>query len=176
MNNQNNENKWLEDFKDFVACETTSVPIEISDKIVNSVFRDLNPSPWLVFAKLFGLQSVAGIISLAICNQFGLNPFQTHFSLSHYFMKFGNSTCMFLCGFIFLGIGVSVGNAILRLEELRVLQKHFGLQIFALSLFSLGIFSIVGAEITLVIGSLWLLGALIGGTFSIFISRLYHHH
>lgn len=176
MKNQDIENNLLNDFKEFIECGSSPVPKEISESILKNTFRILNPSPWLVFAKIFSIQLLTGLILLAICNQFGINPFQTNFSLSDYFMKLGHNTCMFLCGFIFIGFGMCVGRIILRKEEFRVLQNHFGLQIFALSLLSLGAFLAVGAEITLLIGLLWFLGAILGGTFTVFISGFQNQH
>ncbi len=157
------EKDWLEDFKDFVQADGTSVPKEVSDKILKRVHYDLNPSAWLVFAKLLGIHFVVGTLSLAICNQFGLNPFHTDFSLSEYFMKFGHSTCMALCGVIFIGLTIALGRLFLRREELLVLSRNAPLQVFGLSVLSMAAFIGFGAEIVLGIGILWFLGAMIGG-------------
>jgi hypothetical protein len=100
---------------------------------------------------------------LAICNQFGITPFQTGFSLSDYFMKFGHSTCMFLCGVLFLSLSLLICRSLVLPEELRVLRKNVWLQVFGLSMISLGVFAAFGAHITLAIGVLWLTGAMLGG-------------
>jgi len=157
------EKEWLEDFREFVRSEGTPVPRGISDSILAQVRQDLNPSAWLVFAKLFGVHVLVGTLSLAICNQFGITPFQTGFSLSDYFMKFGHSTCMFLCGVLFLSLSLLICRSIVFPEELRVLRKNVWLQVFGLSMISLGIFAALGAQITLAIGVLWLAGAMLGG-------------
>ncbi|MCB0392920.1 MAG: hypothetical protein KDD25_00080, partial [Bdellovibrionales bacterium] len=101
MKNKNSEKEWLNDFNEFVNSEGVEVPSGVTDRLFLKVRSDLNPSSWLVFFKLLGIHTVVGTLSLAICNQFDLNPFRTGFSLSDYFMKFGHSTCMFLCGLIF---------------------------------------------------------------------------
>jgi len=157
------ENEWMEDFQDFVKSEVVSVPDSLSKEILTRVHEDLNPSPWIVFSKLFGVQMLVGTLSLAICNQFDISPFQTHFSLSDYFMSFGHSTCMFLCGVIFVGLGVGAGRAILTREEFSVLRKNAPLQVFGLSFISLGIFAAVGAEIAFTFGLIWLLGSMLSG-------------
>jgi hypothetical protein len=158
-----NEKEWLEEFREFVQAEGLPVPKEISNSILNRVHKDLNPSAWVVFAKLLGIHGVVGTLSLAMCNQFGLNPFHTNLSLSEYFMKFGHSTCMVLCGVLFIGLTVFLGGFILRREELLVLSRNAPLQIFGLSVLSLGAFIGFGAEIVLGIGVLWFVGAMIGG-------------
>ncbi len=161
------EKEWLEDFNEFVNSEGVPVPQEISEKILNRVHRDLNPSAYLVFIKLLFMQSLVGTLSLGICNQFGINPFNTNFSLSDYFMKFGHSFCMTLCGVIFIGLGLSLGQSILNSDEFRVLKKNSLIQVFFLSLFSLVALAAFGSEVVFGIGILWLLGALVGGMISI---------
>ena len=157
------EKEWREDFQEFVRGDSAAVPSGIAHSILEEVHRDLNPSPWLVFVKLLGIHSVVGTFSLGICNQFGMSPFRTGFSFSEYFMKFGHSTCMFLCGVLFLGLSVLLCRSVIRIEELRVLQRNIWLQVLGLSLISLGAFAALGAEFTLIIGGLWLLGAMLGG-------------
>ena len=158
------EKEWLEDFQEFVRSEGVPVPEEISETIMTRVKRDLNPSAWAVFRKLLGVHAVVGTLSLGICIQFGIDPFRTGFSLSDYFMKFGHSTCMVLCGILFVGLSVLLCRVVVRREELRILRKNAWLEVFGLSMISLGIFAVLGAEITLAIGVLWFVGAMLGGT------------
>lgn len=157
------EKDWLEDFKDFVQADGTSVPKEVSDKILKRVHYDLNPSAWIVFSKIFGIHLIVGTLSLAVCNQFGLNPFRTSFSLSDYFMKFGHSMCMVFCGVLFIGLTIMLGQLFLRREELLVLSRNAPLQVFGLSVFSIVAFVGFGAEVVLGIGILWFIGAMVGG-------------
>jgi hypothetical protein len=157
------EKEWLEDFKEFVQADGVSVPTEVSENILKRVRADLNPSAWMVFVKLLGIHLVVGTLSLAICSQFGLNPFHTSFSLSEYFMKFGHSTCMVLCGVLFIGLTIMLGQLFLRREELLVLSRNAPLQVFGLSVLSMAGFIGFGAEVVLGIGILWFIGAMIGG-------------
>jgi hypothetical protein len=157
------EKEWLEDFKEFVQADGVPVPRDVSENILKQVRADLNPSPWIVFSKLLGIHLVVGTLSLAICSQFGLNPFQTNFSLTEYFMKFGHSTCMVLCGVLFIGLTIMLGQLFLRREELLVLSRNAPLQVFGLSVLSMAGFIGFGAEVVLGIGILWFIGAMIGG-------------
>lgn len=164
------EKEWLKDFNEFVNIEGVAVPAELSQKILNQVHLALNPSAWLVFWKMLGVQAIVGALSLSICNQFDMNPFQTSFSLSDYFMKFGHSTCMTLCGVLFVSLAVGIARLILSKEEFLVLKKNVALQIFGLSAISLGVFAALGAEIALLIGFLWFIGAMIGGIVTVVLS------
>lgn len=162
MTDKRNENELMNEFSEFVASEST-VPKELSDKILNFVRRDLTPSSIFVFTKLFFIHLFVGTLSLAVCDQFGVNPFNTSFSLAHYFMKAGHSFCMTLCGFLFLGLTTIVSWFILSKTEFLVLKQNTFLQVFFLSLLSLGFFSLLGAEIVFSSVIFWLLGALLGG-------------
>lgn len=157
------EKEWLEDFKDFVSSEGTPVPEEISQSIFKRIRKELNPSAWLVFLKLIGIHTFVGTLSLTICDQFGVSPFNTGFSLSTYFMKFGHPVCMALCGVLFISLTVALGYFFLNRDEFRVLSKNAPLQVFSLSVLSLVAFIGFGAQIVIGIGVLWLVGALLGG-------------
>jgi len=157
------EKEWLNEFNEFVSAEEVPVPEALSQRILLRTEKLMNPSPWLVFLKLLGIHTVFGTFSLSICNQFGLNPFNTNLSLSEYFMTFGHSVCMTLCGVIFVSFSLIAAWMILTRDEFIVLKKNYLIQIFSLSLLSLGAFIALGAHISLSIGILWFLGAIVGG-------------
>ena len=161
------EKEWLEDFKDFVETKETSIPQALSQKILSYVQHDLNPNAWVVFLKLLGIHSVVGTFSLAICEQFGMSPFNFGFSLSQYFMRFGYSFCMMLCGFLFLGLTGVFSYLILKREEFLILKKNALIQVFFLSVLSLVSFFAFGVELVLTATLLWFLGAIIGGALSV---------
>ena len=163
MSPKMSEKDWVEDFREFVDSRGEPVPEELSRGILRRVRLDLSPSAWIVFFKMLGIHAVVGTLSLALCDQFGLNPFRTGFSLSNYFMKFGHSACMVLCGVLFIGLSVLLGSILLRREEVRVLSRNAPLQVFGLGVLSLAAFLGFGAEIVLGIGLLWLGGAMLGG-------------
>jgi hypothetical protein len=164
MKSKITEKEWLEDFKCFVKCgEGVKVPEDLSKQILDQVYSAMNPSPWWVFFKLLGVHLVVGTLSLALCDQFGISPFNTGFSLVEYFMMFGHSVCMTLCGFLFIGLTVILSATILYKKEVIILKKNAYLQIPTLSMLSVGIFMVFGAEMAVGIGLLWFLGAVVGG-------------
>lgn len=166
MKKTNDENQWQKDYQEFLALDSAVVPAELSQKIKNVVHSDLNPSSFLIFGKLLSLHALIGTLSLAFCNQFGMNPFGTSFSLTDYFMHFGHSICMMMCGILFLGLSTSMTAMMLRPEELRVLRKNIWFQNSLLVIFSLMAFVLAGAEIAGGILLLWALGAMLGGVSS----------
>jgi hypothetical protein len=172
MTNKNSEKEWMDDFKDFMESDGSPVPAELSKNILSRIEKALNPSAWIVFAKLTAIHSILGTLSLAICNQFGMNPFNTTYSLMNYFMQFGHSVCMTLCGFIFIGLSISLGFFILNSDEVRIFKNNSLIQIFSLSMISLAAFFAFGAELVLSIAVLWTAGALVGGLTPVVISNL----
>jgi hypothetical protein len=157
------EKEWQSEFQEFLgagSCENVGEPAKL---LLEKVTAELNPPVWRVFLKLALLHGVVGTFSLLLCNQFGMNPFGTDFSLSDYFMQFGHSTCMLLCGTLFAGLSISAAGWWLRPEEQRVLGRNFLLELFLLGMLSLGVFAAFGAYIALTIGGLWLAGSLAGG-------------
>ena len=163
MNNDFKEKEWLNEFNNFMECDGVKPPESLSQKILIKTKKLIDSSPWIVFFKLAGIHSLFGTLSLAVCNQFGLNPFNTSLSLSEYFMTFGYSACMTLCGVTFIAFSIFAAWMILTRDEFYVLKKNYLIQVFSLSLLSLATFVALGAHISLSIAVLWTLGALFGG-------------
>ena len=166
------EQEWLEDFKSFIDGDEIHVPQELSKNVLSYVRNKLNPPIQQIFAKLVAIHIPIGFLSLLICDQFGMGPFQTNFSLKQYLMYFGHSTCMFLCGLFFVSTSIFVSGLFLRPEELKMLKQKSYLHSLLLSLFSINSFLMFGAEVTFTIGVLWVVGAILGGILS---SYLIHY-
>lgn len=169
---KHNEKDWLKDFKEFTQTTHTRVPNELSQKILQNIKDELQPSVWLVFFKISTLHAIIGTLSLGLCDQFGMTPFQTHFSLSDYFMKLGNNMCMLLCGFLFLGLSFWAARLLLKREEFAALGQHAVAFVGSLSVISLLIFFALGTEILFQVAVFWLLGALLGGLTPFFLPKI----
>ena len=155
--------KWLQDFEEFRDGDTTP-PQDLSRKVLTQIGSLMNPSSLLVFAKLLGIHLIVGTLSLAICHQFDLNPFNTDFSLADWFMKVGgHKLCMSFCGVFFIGTSILVSGALLSFEETRALRSHKILQTLSLCMVSLLFLLLFGADVTLGIAGFWFLGAILGG-------------
>lgn len=158
---------WLKDYQEFLNSEKTEVPTDLQLKTLGKIQSLIKPSAWLVFLKLLGIHVVVGFLSLSICHQFGLNPFNTQSSLADWFMTVGgHNFCMVGCGVMFVSVSVLTAGYFFTLEEARALRKNNLLHNIALGVISLGLFTAFGAQLALGIAGLWLLGSLIGGLLS----------
>jgi hypothetical protein len=160
----NDSKNWMNEYSEFLDSDTVRVPPELGQKVLNRIHELLRPSAWSVFAKLLGIHIVVGFLSLSICHQFEMNPFGTKSSLSDWFMSmWGHSTCMILCGGLFLSATVFCAGYLLTMEEVRALKQTEFIQTLALGGVSLALFAVFGAELAMTFAGLWLLGALVGG-------------
>ncbi len=167
MKDQVNQ-KWLEDYENFLQSSSRfEIPKEVKERAFNSVLKLLNPSPLTVFLKIFGIHTGVGYLSLSVCHQFGMNPFNTERSLADWMMRvWGHQVCMIGCGILFVGISLIAAGYFLTIEEIKALKRTELLQTLSLGLISLGLFAAFGAELAFGISVLWLLGGLIGGFFA----------
>jgi hypothetical protein len=166
MANDFKKEEWLKEFTEFsnMSSEQAQVPAHSLNQIKARLF----PNPWLVFGKVTTLHAIVGFLSLALCNQFGLNPFNTSQSLTDWFMKIaGHSFCMLLCGTFFMTTTYLLANLVLNLEELESIKRYEWLQTGIIGLISLAAFYFFGAELVGSFALLWFIGAFIGGYLSI---------
>ncbi len=162
MNELKNE-QWLREYNEFLKHERP-VPQDVSNQVFSKIRGLLNPSAFMIFTKVLVIHLAVGTLSLAVCHQFGLNPFGTEKSLADWFMSVGgHGFCMIGCGVLFTALSILAAGYFLTSEEVRVLRRTEFLQALCLALFSLGVFAFFGAQLALTFGGLWLLGALIGG-------------
>lgn len=169
MKDKRSENELLHEFREFVKSDS-SVPQELSEKILRFVRNDLSPTSFYVFSRILLIHLFVGTLSLAICDQFGVNPFNTSFSLTYYFIKAGHGVCMTLCGFLFLSLTTGASWLILDTNEFLVLKQNTFLQIFFLSFLSLGFFLLLGAKIIFTAAVFWLTGAVLGGIVVVYLT------
>lgn len=176
MKNKIDPKEWAEDFKLFMNAPEVQPPTHVRDEIFKFVHDDLNPKLWFVFGKLGAIHVVAGSLSLFLCVQFGMGR---GYSLMNYFMGFGNTVCLVLCGAIFMGLTTLSAGFILSTPELRKIRKTGYSPVAGLGLISLLIFFSFGAEIATEVAIAWLFGAVMTGILvtetSLGFRRLIHH-
>lgn len=159
------QNELSSDYKLFL--ENENIPFEKKDVLLTKIHKRIFPSPSRVLGKILGVHLFVGTLSLAVCDQFGLNPFGTNQFLTSWFMSWGHSFCMVLCGGFFASATFLISQLLLSFEEVETLQRSRFIQIAALMLLSLGTFFFLGAHIVVSLVLLWSFGALIGGISSI---------
>ncbi|MGE3759265.1 MAG: hypothetical protein AB7H97_15985, partial [Pseudobdellovibrionaceae bacterium] len=79
------KNEWLKEFTEFSNVRTDEIQVPAS--AFKNLKKQLFPNPYVVFGKVTAIHAVVGFLSLAVCNQFGLNPFLTEQSLTDWFMR-----------------------------------------------------------------------------------------
>ncbi len=164
--NLKDKNLLKKEFQEFSEIE--AVAVKVPESLFRSVKNRLFPSPWKVFLKISGIHALVGFLSLGLCNQFGLNPFNMNHSLSDWFMQTaGHSVCMVFCGVFFVATTYLLANLILSVEELNAIRKVQALQVGILSLGSLAAFYFFGGQMVLSFTLFWMLGAVLGGLMTI---------
>ena len=166
MKNQVDQ-EWIKDYEDFIQVDGHEIPTEVRNQVFYKILKFLNPSPLIVFLKILGIHLGVGFLSLSVCHQFGMNPFNTEKSLADWMMSVGgHQACMIGCGIIFVGMSLLSAGYFLTIEEIKALKRTELFQTLSLGLVSLGLFAAFGAELAIGIAGLWLLGGLIGGFFA----------
>lgn len=163
MGRNENSKRLAAEFREFESYEATPVPRSLTDSLLAQIRADLNPPATAVFVKVALIHFVVGLVTLAICPQFGLSLTSSH-GLMPYLMRFGESVCMLGCGAFYMGSGLLIAALALKPEEVRVLRKNRVLQIATLTILSLGAFICFGGEVVASLGFAWALGALVGGS------------
>ena len=158
-----NSEEWLRDFNEFMSTPSTPVPPSLFQKIRDVVYKDLNPSAWMIFVKLIGIHAVVGSLSLLLCAQFGMGPSYGGKVFMSLTMQFGETGCMLFCGALFVGLSLLVGGLVLTLPEVKVLRRTEFLQVLALGILSMGAFLCFGADVVTGLSLFWLMGSLLGG-------------
>ncbi len=164
MASENQKEQWLKEFSEFSHTDPSQVPASAFEQIKVRLF----PNPLVVFSKILALHALVGFFSLSICNQFGLNPFETSQSLTDWFMSVaGHHVCMIFCGIFFMASTYALANLFLSLEELESIKRFEWLQSALIAIASLAAFYFFGAQLLATFTALWFFGAIIGGLFSI---------
>src|SRR5487761_2171922 len=105
--------EWIQEFNEFVEADSIQPPKHLTESIVTHVRANLNPSSWLVFAKLSAIHAVMGFITLLFCPQFGFG-LTDGMGLMALFMRFGDQACMLGCGAVFMGGSLLTASLVLR--------------------------------------------------------------
>ena len=163
----NKDPKFNSEFEEFMSAEAIEVPSELKINVFTEVHQALNPSPFLIFAKISLTHLFVGLFTLLLCPQFGTS-FTSSSGLMGYLMKYGEAVCMLGCGALFLSLSLLVVSLfVLNRDEMRVLRSNRIGHIGILSTLSLTAFIAFGLTSIEMAGIFWLLGALVGGVVSL---------
>ena len=159
------------EFEEFRVNRNVNSPVKISEKLLDHVRNEMNPSHLSIFGKLVCIQGVIGVLTLLFCPQFDLS-LTNNYDLFHYFHEnYGQNACMAICGAIFIGSGAIFAAHTLSLGEIAVIKESKFLYYSAISLFAVACLMIFGADVYLQLAIFWLIGANIAGTVFFEINR-----
>ncbi len=148
------------EFEDFIDSSHNIMPKSIEESIRISMHKKLSPSFTHVLMKVSMMQVFSGLILIAICPQLGVGFFESSV-LMNFFMQFGHNVCTFLCGSLFLSLGVLANRLFLSAEEWQRYSLHafkFQAMVVGFSIFSL---LLLGADTQLFLITLWCVGGLV---------------
>src|SRR4051794_27445893 len=126
------------DFQEFLRSGSDLPPRGVSEEILSRVSRDLNPSPWLVFARLAAIHFFTALGTLSLCPQFGVRIYGQGMGLMQFFMRLGDADCGIACGSVFVGASVLAATLLLSPDQVRTIRRYRFLELGALTFLSLG--------------------------------------
>lgn len=93
------------EFESFVNTEIEVPSASVSRKILAKVKSDLEFMPGRFFVKILTAHGISGVVSLFVCQQFGIQwgNHKTLYSLFH--SHLGHEGCMVACGALFMAAG-----------------------------------------------------------------------
>ena len=147
----------LKEFESFLKGELAPPPA-IERQLLTHIRKELNPSMPKAIAKLFALNAVGSVATLALCPQYGLSLTGT-MGLMPFFMNIHPALCFFICGLLWMTGGQILANFFVTWDERRVLSHYYWGAGFSFVLFSILVFACFGS-LTL---DIWLLFWVLGG-------------
>jgi hypothetical protein len=126
-----------DDFLDFVKEFKNSLPTQLPqdlDLATKKLFLAYHPGAYF-YIKFFLTYSLAGLISLLFCPQFGLNPMGVSEHFFHQLMSYGHFVCGAFCGAIFMGSGSFVAAFIFKKNEIQFINMKFLGKLTLISIF-----------------------------------------
>jgi len=136
----------------------------------------------LVFGKVVGIHALAGAATLAVCPQFGWNPFGANPHTVHIFMVYGMWACGLFCGSLFMVLGAFLKLALLPKSSLSLYYRHGIRNSFMLSSLFLFMMMTAGAMTSsdniflgFIFALFWWFGALLMESLSFGTRKLIQH-
>lgn len=111
------------EFLEFMTNEK-SPSLNLREKVATMVQEELKIFKRHSFAKFICFQSIAALLTLLACPQFGIGPLGGGHGISHAFVSYGQWACAAFCGVFFMGVSSFLGHALLNKGEKAFIYKH----------------------------------------------------
>ena len=162
MKRTHNEQQMMREFAEFIDADPVAPDRHLDVAILNSVRNNLRPAPWKVYGKVTVIEATSGLVTLAICPQFGLG-FSPHNEILHALHATTSSIVFYLlCGLLFVSFGAVLSGLILNRSEIRTVGTHKYLYFAVYSILAYLTLVVLGAEVFVISSLTWLFGAWLG--------------
>jgi len=149
------------EFLEFISSDPISPPAHLTEKLKDTVSRDLKPAIWKIFSKLAGLQAVCATLTLLFCPQFEIG-LSKHDYLADFVQHSEGFGFMIFCGVIFLGGGAVIAPFFFKQTEMKVIEKSELIYFPTIALLTVMLFYVLGADIDWSLAFPWFLGGTLG--------------
>lgn len=162
MKKTDSEQDMLGEFAEFIDADPATPAKAVDAAVLAMVAQDLRPAPWKIFAKLTLVEVATGLVTLALCPQFGLG-FGSHSEFLHHLHAATSQAIFFLlCGLLFVTFGAVLGGRVLSRPEIRAVSRSRNRFFAGYSLLAYGVLVTLGPEEFVVSSLTWVVGALLG--------------
>jgi hypothetical protein len=159
-----NEQEMLDEFFEFVQAEPVAPSKDIDGTVTKLVAKDLMPAPMKVYRKFVLVQVFSGLLTLAVCPQFGLGLYG-HNEFLHSLHTMTTPAIFYLfCGLLFVILGAGVSGLVLTHAEIRTVGGNKFLFFAIYSVLAFFMLVTLGAEVFILSSITWILGAFLGNT------------
>jgi len=162
MRKSDSEQGMLKDFAEFIEAEPLAPSTTADRAVLGRVARDLRPAPWSVLGKLTLVEVSAGLLTLAVCPQFGLGVSRHNPWIHALHVTTSPAIFYLLCGLFFVIFGAGLGGLILNRAEIRAVGNGRYPYFFGYSVVAYLILVSLGAEAFVASSVFWILGAFLG--------------
>ena len=156
------EQEMRQEFVEFIDTEQIVPDKHLDEAILTRVTSDLQPSLWKIYGKFTLIETTAGLVTLAICPQFGLGVGQHNQFLHDLHSSIQPVFFYLFCGLFFVVLGASVGGLVLNRSEIQAAGKSKYLYFVIYSILAYLVLMMLGAEAFVISSLVWVLGALLG--------------
>ena len=167
-------NRFKKDFDDFITSDASELPKRLDQSTRALILNELNPSWSRISIKILFIHTLISIITLSVCQQFGVRLFFDGAGLMNAFMNFGYVGCMAACGAFYIGSTYLLLPILLNIDEARKLKSQLWWQPGALAAISLAFLSSVGEALPLIAAAAWLISAWLTGLLGFIFGRFLH--
>ena len=158
----NREQELLNEFYDFVEVDPVEPPENVGKAIKEMVTCELVPHPVRIYSKLTVVEAASGLLTLAICPQFGFG-FMGHDQILHSLHAVTTPAIYYLlCGVFFVLLGACLSGLVLSPAEIKVLGKEKFFYFAAYSVLAYLALTGLGSEAFALVSLTWIFGAFLG--------------